>query len=121
MLSTAFLVRWTSQARFTQETTGIDWYSTVTIFHGIDRDRAIAYQASIEGLTGNAVPLTSYGLRAIYRKRISREWLSVEMRAGADWPRQLVVEQRNLNWGLGVALELQFGPEELSATHGAVH
>ena len=45
----------------------------------------------------------------IYRQRIYREWLYLELRSSVGWPRDTWNERREANWGAGVALEMQFG------------
>jgi hypothetical protein len=111
-LSPRFLIRWTPQVKLTQETRGIEWSSTVTLFQSLDPRRALAWQAGIEGRTDNEVPLTNYGVRLLYRKQIARKWLFLELRSSVDWPRELVTEERKPDWGLGAALEMQFGREQ---------
>ena len=53
--------------------------------------------------------IVDYGLRVIFRRRIYREWLFLELRSSITWPRAALVERRELNLGAGVAIELMFG------------
>ena len=109
LLTDDFLVRWTGSGTLTEATEGLRWYTNLTIYQNIGDGRALAYQAGISGETGNPVSLADFGLRVIYRRRIHLDWLFLELRSSVAWPRDTLAERRIPNWGLGVALEMQFG------------
>jgi hypothetical protein len=109
LLTTSFLVRWSGAATFAQNTEGLRWLSTVTLYHSLGDGRALAYQAGASGETDAEVGTRDYGLRLIYRRRIHLDWLFLELRSGVTWPRELRSERREPNWGAGFALEMQFG------------
>jgi len=109
LLTEDFLVRWTGSGTYTQETVGMRWFSSVTLYQNLGDGRAFAYQAGISGETDQEVGIADYGLRAIYRRRIHFEWLFLELRSTITWPRETLLEQREPNWGAGVALEMLFG------------
>ena len=58
--------------------------------------------------------ITRYSLRLIMRRQVLWDWLFLELRAGASWPRRFLVEPRELSPEAGIAFEMQFGDEELS-------
>ena len=109
LLAETFLVRWSTSGTFTQETEGVRWYSNLTLYQNLGDGRALAYQAGTNGESDDPVEISDYGLRAIYRRRIHRDWLFFELRSSITWPRETLAERRELNWGAGVALEMQFG------------
>jgi hypothetical protein len=109
LLADDFLVRWTGSGRFTQETEGVRWSSSLTLYQNLGNGRAFAYQAGISGETDQEVDVADYGVRAIYRRRLHREWLFLELRSSITWPRETLLERREANWGAGVALEMLFG------------
>lgn len=109
LLAEDFLVRWTGSGTYTQNTQGLRWFSSVTLYQNLGDGRALAYQVGISGETDREVDTADYGLRAIYRRRIHFEWLFVELRSSITWPRENLLEQREANWGGGVALEMLFG------------
>lgn len=109
LLSEDFLARWTGSGRFTEETKGVRWFSTVTLYQNLGNGRAFAYQAGISGESDHEVEVADYGLRVIYRRRIHLEWLFFELRSSITWPREALLERREPNWGAGVGLELMFG------------
>ena len=109
LLAEDFLVRWSSSATFTQETEGVRWFSNLTLYQNLGHQRALAYQAGGSGETDHEVDIDDYGLRVIYRRRVHRDWLFLELRSSVTWPRETLSETRETNWGAGVALEMQFG------------
>jgi len=109
LLTDDFLVRWTGSGTFSQETEGVRWYSTATLYQSLGKGRALAYQAAISGETDHEVAITDYGARVIFRRQVYREWLFLELRTSLTWPRESLIEEREPNWGAGAAIEMQFG------------
>ena len=109
LLGEAFLVRWTASGAFTQETEGVRWFSSLTLYQNLGNGRAFAYQGAISGESDQEVPTADYGLRVIYRRRIHLEWLFLELRSSIAWPRDTLLKPREADWGAGVALEMLFG------------
>ena len=58
------------------------------------------------------VEIGDYGLRVIFRRRIYREWLFLELRSSITWPRETLFERREANLGAGAAFELMFGERQ---------
>jgi len=104
-----WLARWSGVATYAEETLGVDWFTTATLFQSIDDKRALAYQFVYSGETDRAVPVKDYGLQLIHRRRISREWLFLELRSSVTWPKDEPQEAREANWGVGIAVEMLFG------------
>ena len=109
VMSPQSIWRWTNSATFSQETEGVRWYSTMTLFTAFDRYHALAYQGFANGSSDRPVPLTNFGGSLIYRQRIWRDWLLIELRAGVDWPRWSPLEERKANPNGGVAFEMRYG------------
>ena len=84
-------------------------FPTLTLYHSLGNGRAFAYQAGIAGESDREAQIVDYGLRVIFRRRIYREWLFLELRSSITWPRAALVERRELNLGAGAAIELMFG------------
>ena len=115
LLSEKFLARWTSSGTLSQKSDGIRWFSTTTLYHNLGGGRALAYQAGISGESRRDVPIIDYGLQLIFRKSIFKEWLFLELRSSITWPRETLIERRERNLGVGVALEMQFGERASNA------
>ena len=109
LLGEKFLARWTGSGTLTQNTEGVRWYSSATLYQNMGGGRALAYQAGISGESSRDVTVADYGLRLIYRQRIHREWLFLELRSSITWPRETLLERREANLGAGAGLEMLFG------------
>jgi len=109
LLGERFLVRWTGSGTWTQNTEGAEWLSSATLYQNLGAGRALAYQVGASGESDNDVPLQDYGFRLIFRRRIFRDWLILELRSSITWPRETLLETRERNLGVGAAVEMQFG------------
>jgi hypothetical protein len=105
------LLRWSNSATFAQNTVGINWYSDVYLYHLVNSDRAFAYQTFATGSTRAEVPLADYGAAVIFRQRVWRKWLILELRGGIDWPRNFLAEERKPNPNGALVFEMRFGRE----------
>ncbi|MGH8189564.1 MAG: hypothetical protein ACREUC_23620, partial [Steroidobacteraceae bacterium] len=108
-LSDTLLLRWSNLGKYTEETLGIEWYSQLTLFQSVGERTGLAWQAQVEGVTDNEVPLTRPALRLIMRRQLTPDWLFLEFRAGVVWPRRLLTERREATPEFGIAFEMQFG------------
>lgn len=112
ILAKNYLTRWTNSATYSQNTDGVRWYSTLTLYQLLNDERAFAYELAANGSTDHEVPLRDYGAAVIYRQRVWRDWLLVELRAGVDWPREELTEERRANLNGGIAFEMRYGKRE---------
>lgn len=112
LLDEKFLVRWTGSATLTQNTDGVRWLSSATLFQTLGARRALAYQLQASGETRREVPLEEYGFRLIFRRRIFRDWLFLELQSSISWPRKTLLETRDRNLGVGAAVEMMFGERD---------
>ncbi len=108
-LTDQLLLRWSNVGKFTEETTGLEWYSELTLFQSVGTRTGLAWQTRVEGATDNEVELTRFGARLIMRRQLTPEWLFLELRGGVEWPRRRLLERREMSPTVGVALEMQFG------------
>ena len=111
-ISEELLLRWSNLAKWTEETTGVEWYSQLTLFQRLDPRTGLAWQAQVDGQTDNQVELTRYAARLIVRRQLDPEWLFLELRGGLSWPRREIDEAREASPEIGVALEMQFGKRD---------
>jgi hypothetical protein len=104
------LLRWNNAATVAEDTEGMEWGTSTTVFHSLGRRRAIAYTALLSGETLAEVPVQNYGVEARYRQNVFREWLFMELSARLTWPRETLEEEREINPGVGIGFEMYFGP-----------
>ena len=108
-----FLMRWSNRGTIDEESSGVDWFTGVTLSHGFGPDQAIALTLAANGATDHAVPLREYGSRVTYRRRMLREWFFGELIGGVSWPRESLLEERDMAWHFGFGFEIQFSGEDL--------
>ena len=109
LLDERFLARWTGSVTWSQDTDGVRWLSSLTLFQRLGTGRALAYQLGASGESSRDVPLEDYGFRLIYRRSVLRDWLFLELRSGISWPRETLLEARERNLNVGAAVEMTFG------------
>jgi hypothetical protein len=109
VISDRYLLRWGNLAKYTEETTGVEWYTQVTLFQSVGQRTGLAWQAQMEGATDNEVQITRNAARLILRRQLTPEWLILELRGGVSWPRRKLHEERDASPEVGIAFEMQFG------------
>lgn len=110
-----WLLRYTLSGSVATKIDGIRAYTTVLALRGLPNRRAIAVEAGMDGQTGLAVPLHSYGVKVAYRQGILRRWLIMEVRTSIEWPKDYVWQSRASSLGVGVGFEMLFGTTEFLA------
>lgn len=112
VLSNSFLFRWSNFGNISEdeEVEGVDWGSTLYLFHAVTKDQAWTYSVFGRGETDADITFQNAGFEIRYRRRIFRDWLFLETGGGVSWPRYSAEEQREANFGLGLAFQAYFGP-----------
>lgn len=85
------------------------------LLRGSPKRRAIAAEVFGEGELDADVPLRNYGLKLTYRRRISRDWLTLETRVSLTYPKEFPEQTHAATWGVGVGLEIFFDTDSLLA------
>jgi hypothetical protein len=110
-----WMFRWTGSATFSQESQGMRGYSSFTILRGLSDKRAVALEFGLNGETEAEVPLREFGVKAAYRRVLSRDWLVLELRSSLTWPKEFSHQPRAPSWGCGIGLEIMFGGDTFLA------
>ncbi|HJP38906.1 MAG: hypothetical protein QF483_09265 [Gammaproteobacteria bacterium] len=112
LLSDDYMLRWTSSGNISEdkEIEGLAWTNWLSLYHAFADRRAISYHAFVLGETRADVKTQNYGVEVRYRRRIARQWLFFEIVSSVSWPRYLIEENRDINWGFGAGFEMYFGP-----------
>jgi hypothetical protein len=110
LLSPQLLVRWNNSGTVAEDTEGLDWGSSVTLFQSLGNRRALSYSVLVRGETAADVGLQDYGVDLRYRQRLNRRWLFLELATSLTWPRETLEERRKINPGVGIGVEMYFGP-----------
>jgi hypothetical protein len=91
------------------EIQGMGWTNNFIAYQSLTNRTALSYSLFASGETEGEVELQDYGVELRYRKRIAREYLFIELSTRLTWPRYLLEEKRQSNFGVGLAFEMQFG------------
>jgi len=111
MLNEHMMVRWANYGNVAQEEVdGLEWESSLFLFHALSNRRAMTYRALVLGETKAEETLNNYGFEVRYRQRVLREWLFIEFIGGVTWPKFFINETRDANIGIGAGFEMYFGP-----------
>lgn len=110
LVTDSVLLRWNNTGTVAGDTDGLEWGTGITAYHSLQERRAISYTALLHGETGADVPIQNYGAEARYRQSIFRKWLFLDVSASVTWPRETLEEEREINPGVGLGLEMYFGP-----------
>jgi hypothetical protein len=112
LLGKRLMLRWANSGNVSQDldVEGIEWVSRLSLFQAFNNRRALTYGLLVHGETQAEVPLRNYGAELRYRQRILRKWLFLELVSSVTWPRDLLIEERDPNFGAGIGLEMYFGP-----------
>jgi len=92
-----------------EEIDGLGWRNDFIAYQSLTNKTALSYNLFAYGQTENDVELQDYGFELRYRKRVSRDYLFMELSTSISWPRYLPEEVRDSNFGVGIAFEMQFG------------
>lgn len=112
IINSAMLLRWRNFGNVSEdeEVEGVDWGSSVILFQALSNRKALTYSVFVRGETKAEITTKNFGLEFRYRQRFLRDWLFIEYIGGVSWPRELLTEKREMNFGGGLLLEAYFGP-----------
>lgn len=109
LLNDSWMLRSYSIVVAEEEVEGLSWTTKLVAYQNLSRKHALSYAVYATGETDYEIPLRDYGVELRYRRQISREWLFVELLTYMNWPRDLLIEERERNIGVGIEFEMQFG------------
>lgn len=84
--SSYYLGRSRTQALWSDHDQQFDFEQDLFLFHPIDNNHALSYQASVYGESQPNSHVTNYALSITWRTRIHREWLFFNVQPGISWP-----------------------------------
>jgi hypothetical protein len=109
LVGKTMLLRWGTIGTVSEGTHGLDWRSALVLYQNLHETRAMAYEASVRGVTGT-LGLTEYGGRLIYRQSVFRPWFFVNTVLGYSWIRLDPGQPHQPSTVYGLGGELWFGP-----------
>jgi hypothetical protein len=90
-------------------TFGTQWFVGQTWYRLLGDRNAFSLLTFIDGETDAEVPIKEYGLRLVWRRSFTRDWMYLSIGPTATWPRFQLQEERELSLGFGAWLEMEFG------------
>lgn len=105
------LGRWSNIGTISEETDGLEWRSTLLLYHRLVERSALGYEAFLSGATDRDVKIREFGLRTVFRRPIFRTWLFSEVIFGLTWPREFPDEPREPSGVFGIGIEMLFGQD----------
>ncbi|MBB3169654.1 hypothetical protein FHS30_002867 [Simiduia aestuariiviva] len=82
------ILRWRQRYDVNEETTGVDWHSSVEYLHQVDRDLAWGAGVASNGNIHTSALADGHRVWLRYRKRFYREWLFWELQPYVRWDRE---------------------------------
>ena len=104
-ISQPLMFRATSVATWLNNTQNFDLRQDMIFFHKLDERTALMYQASAIGVSRPNTVVTEYVVLALYRYRLHREWMFLEVSPQLHFPRALGF---HTNKTLSLRLEMLF-------------
>jgi hypothetical protein len=86
-ISEPLLFRATSSATWLRDTLNFDLRQDMSVFHTLDERTAVLYQASVIGVSRPHVQLTDYVVLLLYRYRLHRDWMFLELSPQVHFPK----------------------------------
>ena len=87
-ISEPMLFRATSVAVWLKSTHHYDLRQDLTLFHKLDERTALMYQASAIGVSSPHTQVTDYVLLALYRYRLHKKWMFLEVSPQMHFPKE---------------------------------
>lgn len=101
-LGSKYLFRATSAATWLHQNRYFDLAQEFSLFHDLDKRRAVVYQVGVNGISQPDPHKTNYGVSVRLRKQIHRDWLFFEIN-----PRINYTEDNGFNAVKSLRLELE--------------
>ena len=108
-INSSLMLRWANNFAVEERVEGLGWRSDIFLYQGLTNERGLAYGVFADIETDAEVELQNTGFDIRYRRRFAREWFFIQFSAGVSWPRELLIEERESNIGVGVSFEMRFG------------
>jgi len=105
LISEPMLFRASSNATWLMKDQNFDVHQDFSVYHTLNERTALLYQASVIGVSKPQWEVTDYVLLLLYRYRLHREWVFLELSPQLHYPQ---VDNYRLSPMLGMRLEVLF-------------
>ena len=104
-ISEPMLFRASSNATWLKDRKNFDLRQDFSVFHTLDDRTALLYQASVIGVTNPQAQVMDYVVLMLYRRRIHKDWVFLELSPQLHFPRE---RNYRLSPALSMRLEMLF-------------
>ena len=112
ILTDTLVLRWQASGNISEdkEVEGVAWNNWFTLFQALADRKALSYAVFVIGETKAEVQTQNFGGELRYRRSVFRKWLFLDLVTSYSWPRFVLEEEREGNFGIGAGFEMFFGP-----------
>ena len=105
------IVRWNNRLLWGERTEGVEWRTRLSMRHRFEDRRlkyplAMNYFFSVSGVTRPESFVKNYRLGFLWRRRIYRDFLFMELEPAYNWRRRLYEDEREGVWSMAVRFEI---------------
>jgi hypothetical protein len=104
-ISEPMLFRASSNATWLKDTKNFDLRQDFSLYHTLNDRTALLYQASVLGITNPQAQVMDYVVLMLYRRRIHKDWVFLELSPQLHFPRE---RNYRLSTALSMRLEMLF-------------
>jgi len=90
----------------------LSYESQIALYRDLRKDRGIVYVIGINGDTGQRVPVREYGVYAVYRQKMWRDWFYGQVLAGVAFYKEDQWSEREVAAIFGMGFEMFFSAED---------
>jgi len=105
-LSDRFLLRWTNNVDYGEETDGAEWRTRFNLGHRLSSKRAFNYYAAVKGQTDPESYISDYAVGVRYRQSFFKPWIFFEVEPSHKWSKDTFSQSRESIWGVTLRVEL---------------
>lgn len=105
--SPSIALRWQNAATITEKTDAFAWSSSVGAFKHYGKNRSASVETLVSGSTASGDGIAEYGLRAIWKQPIYRDWTLLEVSVGHFWPQGGDDDARR-RWAFSLGVDAYF-------------
>lgn len=107
-LTDRLMLRWANSGTCSEEDSGLDWFSSLSLIRNMRRLRQLTGELMIDGATGNDVDIREYGFTVKWRQPVYKDWLFGEISAGYYWEKERRGGDRSGEMAIGLGLQMDF-------------
>ena len=106
------LLRWSNWFKMSGKTEQVRYDTRIALYRNLQNDRGIVFAVGMRGDSGEEVPVRDYGIYAVYRQQMWREWFYGQVLAGVAGYREDDWDERRLALIFGLGFEIFFSADK---------